>query len=113
MSSSGTLLPAEALQQNAFNVLADVFTRYEPPEPGQEAPYPTVELEILESNAVIPDGHLILQDPAERAIGVPKKVLVAAYLHARQLLVSTPASERESKVCEIDSAIIHEASIAE
>jgi hypothetical protein len=99
MSSSGRLVPDEALQRKAFDVLADVFTRYEPQEPGHDEPHPTIEIEILESNVVIPEGQVVLEDEAERAIGVLKKVLVAAFLHARQLFISTPISERESKVC--------------
>ena len=102
MGSKSRSAPDAALQKRAFEALADIFTKYEPQEPGHNGPHPSIEIEILDSSTSVLDGAQILEDETERAIGIPKPTLLAAFLHARHLFMSTPISERESP--EIDSA---------
>lgn len=61
------------LQQKAYNALNDFFAAHEDD---------VVEIEMLPS-AIQPTNGLLMQDGLN--LGVPKKVLVAAYVRARQL----------------------------
>lgn len=60
----------------------------------------TLELEILPSAVAVPEGELILQDG--RCIGIPKKVLVHAFIRARALFFE----------CRLHRSITREALVA-
>jgi hypothetical protein len=106
MATAKKPIPDEALQKKAFDTLAAIFEKYEPQEPGQNGAHPPLAMEILPSSDLLSPGQLILEDEEERAIGVQKKVLVAAFLHAKHLFVSTAPSEYESKVGLVQSTHI-------
>merc|ERR1711939_435110 len=80
--------------------------KYEPQTPGSEDLPSSISIEILDSDSQVPPGQLILEDESERAVGVPKPVLIAAFLHARQLFKSTPISEREDPLIDAATKII-------
>jgi hypothetical protein len=57
-----------------------------------------LDIEILPSSANVPDGQLFFED--ELGVGVPKKVLVAAFVRAREIFAarSTNANDRSYSV---------------
>lgn len=90
--------PDVKLQQRAYGALSSVFAKYEPQEPERDETHPPITIEILPKGIEPSAGQYILEDETERSVGVPKKVLVAAFLFARDLFISTPKSEHEGKV---------------
>lgn len=65
-----------------------------------------LDIEILPSSADVPDGQLFFED--ELGVGIPKKVLVAAFVKAREVFAarSINTNDRIYQVSS-DSSIIH------
>ncbi|KIW05401.1 uncharacterized protein PV09_03914 [Verruconis gallopava] len=98
--------PSEEAQRQAYVALSQVFVKYQPPERGQGEPHPPLTIEILPKGIDPPQGLFILEDEEERSVGIPKKVLVAAFLHARRKFMATTGSERESEEMRISTMVI-------
>lgn len=62
------------LQERAYTALDNFLTQHE---------YETVEIEVLPDAIEPPDGSILLEDG--RCLGIPKKVLVMAYLEAKKI----------------------------
>lgn len=49
-----------------------------------------LDIEVLPSSVLVPDGQLFFED--ELGVGIPKKVLVAAFVKARELFAARSAN---------------------
>ncbi|KAK8218666.1 hypothetical protein IWZ01DRAFT_538255 [Phyllosticta capitalensis] len=73
-------MPSEAMQLRAYNALVDVFNKYDSR---------TIQIEILPPAISPPEGSLLLEDEEEGSVGIPKAVLLSAFLAARKVFFDT------------------------
>jgi hypothetical protein len=85
--------PDEAVQQHAYATLTTTFNKYQ----GTQT-QGTLSIEILPPGIDPLEGHCILEDEAERSVGIPKKVLVAAFLQARCIFLARAQDDFSNKV---------------
>lgn len=67
-----------------------------------------LDIEILPSSADVPDGQLFFED--ELGVGIPKKMLVAAFVQAREIFAarSTNANDQSYQVSRFQHDVYYE-----
>ena len=77
METSPALDTQKAIQDAAYGALERIFSTNIDR---------VLDIEILPSSAHVPDGQLLFED--ELGVGIPKKVLVAAFVKAREIFAA-------------------------
>ncbi|KAK7522264.1 uncharacterized protein IWZ02DRAFT_371896 [Phyllosticta citriasiana] len=68
------------MQLRAYEALVNVFHKYE---------FRTIQIEILPPAISPPEGSLLLEDEEEGSVGIPKAILLNAFLAARKVFFET------------------------
>jgi len=98
MEASAPIDGDELTQHPAFNALQCMFS---------DNKDNVLEIEILPSSFVFPEGQILLQE--DLSIGIPKKVLVTAFLRAREVFAvrSSSLGEKSYEVSFLVTIYLH------